>query len=151
MNAIFAIDESLGLGFRDSLPWPFIKEDMRHFVQTTKNQTVAMGRGTWQSSMPTPLPNRRNIVVTSSAAPDVETVSNVSSLPADCFIIGGAKLIESSWSEITTVYLTLIHGSFVSDCKINQTIIDDLYSSNWTGTHISTTSKCSIYVYRRND
>ena len=66
ISAIFAMDENYGIGLNGSLPWPKNSKDFRWFKSNTINSTVVMGRNTWDDPMmPKPLPNRKNIVITS--------------------------------------------------------------------------------------
>lgn len=57
-----ARDRVIGNGA--GMPWS-VPEDMKHFVATTRGNTVLMGRTTWDSLTPKfrPLPGRRNIVL----------------------------------------------------------------------------------------
>ena len=57
-----ARDRVIGTG--TGMPWS-VPEDMKHFVATTRGNTVLMGRATWESLTPKfrPLPGRRNIVL----------------------------------------------------------------------------------------
>ncbi|HJE90467.1 MAG TPA: dihydrofolate reductase [Dietzia timorensis] len=57
-----ARDHVIGNG--SGMPW-HVPEDMKHFVQVTRRNTVLMGRATWESLTPKfrPLPGRRNIVL----------------------------------------------------------------------------------------
>ncbi len=67
LTMIAAITKDRALGYNQELVVRN-KLDMEHFTQTTKNSVVIMGRKTWDS-IPLkfrPLPNRINIVVTSS-------------------------------------------------------------------------------------
>lgn len=63
---IAAVAKNFVIGKGNELPWRLPK-DMKFFAETTKGHTVIMGRKTWESIPPKyrPLPERRNIVVTS--------------------------------------------------------------------------------------
>jgi dihydrofolate reductase len=118
IKAIFAVSVDGAFGNAGDLPWPYSKDDMVHFSRTTKNKTVVMGKGTWYSSMPTPLPNRRNIVVSSTmdkidgceVARSVTEVLTMVKDDPEVFIIGGAKLLWSMRDHITEVIMTIHHG-----------------------------------------
>ena len=65
--------DSRGIGYKNGLPWKFNKEDMNSFKQittTTKDPTkincVIMGRKTWDSLPIKPLPNRLNLIISST-------------------------------------------------------------------------------------
>ena len=135
IKAILAHDAKYGIGKDNDLPWPKNKEDMKWFKEMTMNHTVVMGRKTWDSLPVKPLPNRHNIIITSSEIdPTVvkdhknssyidhsresigllSSVSNLISLKGDMWIIGGATLIESSLDIIDELWLNNVGGDY--DC-----------------------------------
>ncbi len=68
---IVCCDSKNGIGKNNGLPWSGTAEgsaDMRHFVKTTQNGIVCMGRNTWNSipKANRPLKNRVNIVLSKS-------------------------------------------------------------------------------------
>jgi len=129
MKAIFACDELGGVGFRGKLPWPKIPGDLARFKRITENNTVLMGRGTYESKdMPIPLPNRRNVVVSTtltSVVPGVELVSTLLPFRTDLnvWVIGGAKLITSTWHLLHEVHLTLVKGIYNCDATVDLTFL----------------------------
>ena len=71
VNIIVAYCKGNGIGKNNALPW-YIPQDLKHFSKLTKgnnNNMVVMGRKTWDSLPFKPLPNRRNIVLTSTKIP----------------------------------------------------------------------------------
>jgi len=114
MKAIFAVDALGGFGADGDMPWPRCQEDLQRFKQLTTGATVVMGRGTWTSNMPKPLPNRRNIVLSSTLTPDsrCEIFHNIIELTMnlkadeDVFVIGGVETLWKLRSLVDTVYLT---------------------------------------------
>ena len=65
LKAIMAVDDNGGVSKSGSMPWPKNSGDLQWFKKNTINQVVIMGRLTWVDPMiPTPLPNRINILVT---------------------------------------------------------------------------------------
>jgi len=131
INAILACDDRGGIGKNGMLPWPKCEEDLAFFKKMTEGKTVIMGSSTWQSKgMPKPLPNRRNVVVTTEpekhpGADDyipyqnMNMVDSINSLKDwrgidPVFIIGGAKLIKEVFLIIDKFYLTRIPGDY--DC-----------------------------------
>ena len=137
--AILATDSMGGIALNGVLPWEKNKSDMLHFVRMTKNKTVVMGRATWEApDMPSPLPNRKNVVVTRDPTfhdegVDMVISSNISdalyelSLTEEVMIIGGAKLIELTMDDIDVFYLTEMIGDYGCDVKINLREILDNY------------------------
>jgi dihydrofolate reductase len=105
IHLIWAQDENGGIGKDGNLPW-HISEDLKNFKRLTSGSTILMGRNTWESLPVRPLPERRNIVLSSKEVPDVEYYTSVEecieTLDGDgtekLFVIGG-----------TTVYRNFIH------------------------------------------
>lgn len=130
--SILAIDNNNAIGFKNSLPWPRIKEDMRFFAQTTTNHTVVMGRNTWESLGPyAPLKNRKNVVVSSGDVKCPLLIRDIRMIPGfdkmyadrDVFIIGGKKLYESTIDMVEKVLVTRINGEYEADTFLD---IDNL-------------------------
>jgi dihydrofolate reductase len=121
MNIIVAISADRVIGVKNQLPWR-IKEDMEFFKQQTTGKTVVMGRNTWESIPERfrPLPNRKNIVVTSrplesfdnkpGASVDVVMNSNGFDInDPEVYCIGGAQLYKALLPHTKTMYVTHVH------------------------------------------
>ena len=70
LSLIAAADEDGVIGLGNTLPWD-LPADLRYFRDTTKGHPVIMGRKTFESIIErrsSPLPDRRNIVITQSIA-----------------------------------------------------------------------------------
>ena len=67
---ITAIDQNNGIGKNNSIPWNLPK-DLKHFKDITNNSFIIMGRNTWNSLPKKPLPNRINIIISSTIKLDV--------------------------------------------------------------------------------
>ena len=124
IRAILACDEKWGIGKNGTLPWPNNSADLKWFKESTTGGVVVMGRKTWDSLPFKPLPNRKNIVVSSSLVEgaditvDVDRLTRVT-LPmlqpiSDIWIIGGAKLFESTIDIMDEIWLSNIAGEY--DC-----------------------------------
>jgi len=103
------------------MPW-HLPADMRHFVRTTRNKPIIMGRRTFES-LPGPLKGRLNIVMTRQANFAPAGVHVVGSLdeslkvaaqaPGDeVMIIGGAGIYAQFMARCDRIYLTVIHEYF---------------------------------------
>ena len=98
MIAIVCVDKNWAIG-KDNRLLFHISADLRRFKQLTTGRTVVMGRNTLLS-LPgaRPLPNRRNIVVSTTMAPreGVEVARSaeeaVRLAGEDAVLIGGAQL-----------------------------------------------------------
>jgi dihydrofolate reductase len=132
VSLILASTSDGGIGYMGSLPWPHISEDMRWFRKHTQNQIVVMGRTTWDDpKMPKPLPNRVNCVVTHREliCPGVRQITGdfsveIKSLQHEfpeksIFFIGGKTIVEQSLSFVSTIYLTIVHGSYLTDVNVD--------------------------------
>jgi len=126
MKAIFACDETGGIGKDGKMPWPHISTDLKRFKQLTEHGIVVMGRGTWESTdMPTPLPKRRNVVISSrddlDLPNDVIHMYDTSMLHATptAWIIGGAGLINSVFDDLDYIFLTRVPGDYDCDTHVD--------------------------------
>lgn len=112
-----------GIGKNNSIPW-HIPGELKHFAQVTKGGVVIMGRNTWNSLPRKPLPNRVNIIVSTTMqekdAPNAVICSslqtaldyvtlNYSLLPT--FVIGGSALYREALlhADCNRVYVTRIN------------------------------------------
>ena len=135
IKAIFAVDLEGGLGKDGSLPWPHDKQDMQWFSTNTKGHVVVMGSNTWcDPKMPKPLQERHCAVVTNQDVSKFTEANDVicgdALIPSlellklhhpkkDIWIIGGAKLIESTKHLFQQIYLTTFYDNYNCDVKIN--------------------------------
>lgn len=130
--ALFAVDQQGGMGFDGRMPWPRNKEDMRWFKKMTDQQLVVMGRKTWNSSdMPTPLPNRLNILVTNNFIDKDDIIQIKGDIPTallemqskypddNVFVIGGPDILMQSIPVLEYVFITRIPGEYMSDVNID--------------------------------
>ena len=133
IGAIVAIAENKVIGNGLEIPW-HISEDFKHFKRTTTGGIIVMGRRTWESLGSKPLPNRENVVITSSpekilqqakekgvensvrAFESVEkAVSEYKNDERNLWIIGGAKLYESALPLCDELIVSHVKMSPVGD------------------------------------
>ena len=76
IDMIWAQDKNGGIGKNGTLPWN-ISEDLQNFKKVTWGHPIIMGRKTWESLPFKPLPNRRNIVLSSQKVDDVEIYHSI--------------------------------------------------------------------------
>ena len=136
-DVVVAADLDWGIGKDQTLPWPKLRGDLRHFKRITsttstpgRRNAIVMGRKTWQSKevAERALPDRLNVVVSRGefavppgviaarsldeafAVRDVETV----------FVVGGAGvLIEAvERRDLRYVYLTRIEEHYGCEIKM---------------------------------
>lgn len=139
IRAILATDQKWGIGKDGDLPWPHNSADLKWFKHHTTGGVIAMGKATWDSLPNKPLPNRNNIVVTSSEQDKdqggyhfikFETASddliNMNRLQ-NVWIIGGAKLVDGMLDIIDEIWLSRIQGDYECDTFLPQTKIEELF------------------------
>jgi len=131
---IVAFDKENGIGKNNAMPWHF-PEDLKRFSKLTKgsgNNAIVMGKNTWNSLPKKPLPNRDNLILSttlkfsqnSSSNNSIKAFANTTLLQDFCkeqkydavWIIGGSQVYKELITEldINLIYVTLIHG--VYDC-----------------------------------
>lgn len=90
-----------------------------------------MGSGTWDSLGKNPLPNRRNIVI-SSKQQSVETFSDLESalesVDSDVFIIGGASLLDEAIKFANFALVAHFDSCCYADCYISDIVRNELTS-----------------------
>lgn len=126
MNAIFAVNSVNGFGTGEDMPWPKSTVDLQRFKKLTSGSTVIMGSGTWNSNMPKPLPNRRNIVLSSTLNDDrCDVYRNITDMMMNVrqdepkWVIGGAKVLWMLRFNIQKVYLTKFNDTSESLVKLD--------------------------------
>lgn len=85
-----------------------------------------MGSGTWNSNMPKPLPNRRNIVLSTTLNDDrceifndITTMLMNTTQEEDIWVIGGAKVLWMLRPMIRRIYLTRFDDATRSEVTLN--------------------------------
>lgn len=140
---VIAYDLKGGIGANGSLPWHY-SEDLQFFKKLTTGSVVIMGRKTYDSlpEKVKPLPNRQNIVISSTTKeiPGVDVVNSITAALSLCsnsgtnaYIIGGANLFDQTIAK----YLYLCD-------KIYATEISKEYPECDTFLDLSFRNKCSV-------
>ena len=115
IHLIWAQDQNGGIGKDGKLPW-HISEDLKNFKRLTLNSAIVMGRKTWESLSIKPLPDRRNIVLTSNSMPDIETYNSIESCienlhegnVQEIYIIGGSQVYRNFIHRADELHITLV-------------------------------------------
>ncbi|MEP7225599.1 MAG: dihydrofolate reductase, partial [Actinomycetota bacterium] len=125
VSLVAAVARDGVIGLAGGLPWR-IPEDAQRFRALTMGHPVVMGRRTWDS-LPDrfrPLPGRRNVVVTRSAAWQAEGAERTGSLvdalqlldgEAQVFVIGGGELYVEALPLADEMLLTEIDAELEGD------------------------------------
>lgn len=115
ITLIAAVASDNAIGRDGDLIW-HIRDDMRHFRAATMGRPVIMGRRTFES-LPSALPGRRNIMITSSTTympAGAEKASGLQEALAMCadapevMIIGGAQIYDEAMPLADELLLTRI-------------------------------------------
>lgn len=132
VSLIVAVDEQGGIGKQNTIPW-YYSNDLKYFKQLTLNNTIIMGRNTWDSLPIKPLHNRKHIVLSSKDLglgdydddnvivynkfyDVVEYILN-NKHKEKIFIVGGARMYTDLIDLCDTLYITRIPG--VHDCDVH--------------------------------
>lgn len=119
ISAIVAVDNNWGIGFNGDL-LEHIPEDLKYFKELTSGEykAVVMGRKTWDSLPKKPLPNRKNIIITTQTCynsqdehfwPLGQTKLVMKQQKGwEFFIIGGGQIYEELLPFCDRVYVTKI-------------------------------------------
>jgi dihydrofolate reductase len=127
ISLIAALTQNRVIGKDNDLPW-HLPDDMKYFMQTTKNHHVVMGRKNYDSIPEKfrPLPNRTNIVVTRQnnfIAPHCTVANSLEQAitlaktnnEQELFIIGGAEIYKLALPFANRLYLTEIQTELDGD------------------------------------
>lgn len=132
--AIAAVSLNRVIGRDGKVPWD-IPEDLHRFMQLTSGHTVLMGRKSFES-LGRPLPNRRNVVLSSRAFPGVETYTSVDAALAavqteeKVYVIGGGEIFRQLLNRVDMIQLTLVEQNVEGDTYFPP--YEDLVTSAFT-------------------
>lgn len=118
ISLIVAVSDNGIIGKENALPW-HIGADLKRFKAITTGHTILMGKNTYLS-IGRPLPNRRNVVLSSSLTPEdvpgCELIASLDDLDKlglaedeELFVIGGARVYGQLMAKADKLYLTRVH------------------------------------------
>lgn len=133
INIIAAVAQNLAIGYENKLIY-WLPDDLKRFKQLTTGHTIIMGRNTFLSLPKGALPNRRNVVLSTSVTelpgcdvyPSLEVALQNCSADEDIYIIGGASVYDQALSFADRLCLTEIH-----DTPANADTFFPSYSEGW--------------------
>ena len=124
---IVAVAANGVIGKDNDLVWS-LPDDMKYFMNSTKDHFIILGRKNYESLPPKfrPLPNRTNIVITRQPAFELDNAFVVHSLDEaielcrqksqeKVFVIGGGQIYEQAFAIADTLYITEINQAFEGD------------------------------------
>lgn len=132
VSLIAAMAENRVIGRGDALPWR-LPRDMRRFKRQTTGHAVIMGRRTFET-LPAPLPDRHNVVLTSAPAYPRAGVEVARSLDAalenlagdeEVFVVGGAEIYRLALPIADRIYLTVVHATVPGDTFFPEFTMED--------------------------
>ena len=149
IKAIMACDSQGGIAKNGTLPWDKNPKDLAWFKKQTAGSVVVMGSKTWDDPvMPSPLPGRINVVVTSNPEEHpgadhyisenlLEGIENLANNynKKDIWIIGGANLFSQATPVISEVYLTIMDDEYNCDTWINIKEIKSIFGNEMASQH----------------
>ena len=118
LSLIVAYANQNVIGFKGDMPWK-LPHDLKRVKEITTGHTIVMGRSTYES-LGKPLPNRKNVVLTSQDIDDdgievIRTLEEIKDLEGKVFIFGGSKLYHAMIDEVDEMYITEIYEDFIGD------------------------------------
>lgn len=124
ISIVAAVADDYAIGYKKKLPWK-ISADLKHFKKLTTGHAVLMGKRTFESLPGGPLPDRKNIVLTSFLseavvegyfeAISVEDALEICSGVEEIFVIGGSAVYKQFMDLADKMYITWVHGEFKAD------------------------------------
>lgn len=120
---IAAHDPNLVIGAEGGLPWHY-REDMLYFKRTTMGKPVLMGRRVFEELEETPLPGRRNVILSKTRdypGIDVEVFPSIGMAmealkdEEKIFVIGGGEVYNATIDMADELYITEIHIEYDGD------------------------------------
>lgn len=122
IKIIVAMDKNNLIGTQNGtmgMPW-YCPEDLTHFKETTLQQTLLMGRKTYES-IGKPLPDRKTIVVSKLGyiSKDVEVVHDLDEIlrsyqdsKEDLYICGGSSIYKQTMDKADELIVSYIPGEY---------------------------------------
>lgn len=117
IRAIIAIDEKRGLANEQGIPWN-LPSDRAYVRDKTYGSNLLMGYGTYME-FTTPLPGRKNLVVTDGQEPlrdGFEAVTDLEGFmknpPDNLWVFGGSGVFSRVMEHIDELYITQLEGDF---------------------------------------
>jgi len=133
ITLIVAVADNNVIGQGGGLPWR-LPDDLKHFKNLTSGGIVLMGRRTFES-IGQALPNRRNIVITTTpnwhhsdveAAKSLEEALALTRPGSEVHVVGGRRLYEEALPRAQKLQVTRVHTSPSGDV-----FFPDIDWSNW--------------------
>lgn len=118
-SIIVCHDQNRVIGIDNKMPW-HLPNDLKRVKALTTGNTIVMGRKTFES-LGKPLPNRRNVVLTTNPSFEhegvdvIHSLDEIDQLEGHIFIFGGQGLYEQMMDRVDDMYVTVIEDKFQGD------------------------------------
>ena len=131
LTIIAAVSINNVIGNNNKLIWK-LSNDLKRFKNLTINHSVIMGRKTFES-LPNPLPDRNNIVITRDTnyskqniqvCSSIENAINLTKTDTQPFIIGGGEIYTQTINIVDRIELTRVHEEFDGDAYFPEIPLD---------------------------
>lgn len=157
LKLIACIDKFNSIGINNDLIYKF-SDDLKIFKQKTINNTIVMGRKTFESLKFKPLPNRKNIIISKTLSNPIDNsyiiFQNIDDVfkinnQKNIFIIGGKQIYEYFNNYYEELHLTIVKDNFTKDYNINKSIKLNINLDNFKIISSKEFNKFHINVYKR--
>ena len=149
---IAALGENRVIGDKDKMPW-WVPEEYQQFLNLIKDQTVIMGRKTYEI-FSKDLPSQRNLVVSrgqhfyprAEIVPSLEAaLYRADQFSENIFIAGGATIYEHALPFADKMYLSWIKGDYAGD-----TWFPEFDERDWHVEHKIEHDQFNFVIYKKN-
>ena len=119
ISIIAAVSDNNAIGKNQQLLW-HLPADMKHFKELTTGHAIIMGRKTFESLPNGPLPERKNVVLTTMpedfvncfACESMHDALDLCEHEEEVFVIGGALVYRQALRRADKMYITRVHHEF---------------------------------------
>ncbi|CAE7860230.1 unnamed protein product [Symbiodinium microadriaticum] len=169
VSIIVAYNKNRIIGVDNDLPWR-LKEDMKHFKETTTGHVCIMGRKTWESIPPKfrPLPGRANVILTRKPEEYLEVNPEIDEMrevhisgdlmnaielskfvypERDIFITGGGEIYRQACEE--KVVDEIIASEVKGYEDITEGTVFSVPSGSWHGELLKEFDDFDIWLYEK--
>lgn len=155
INIIVAMTEERVIGKDNKLPW-HLPEDLTNFKKLTLDNTIIMGRKTYESIPKKfrPLANRNNMVVSrtmpTEAGIDIcpsleEALTIAQSYGKEIFIAGGASIYQQILPIADRMYISQIKKNYPGD-----SYFPEFDQQNWKVAAEQDFTEFKLIIYNKN-
>jgi dihydrofolate reductase len=155
ISILVAMNEDLLIGVNNDLPWK-LQDDLEHFKNYSLNKPIIMGRKTFES-IGKPLPNRKNIIVSSrmDEQDGIKVYNNLYDAIAFCkkyneeneideiILIGGAKIFAEGLKQSTKLVISWVDANGIK----GDVYFPDFNKQEWKEVNSKKYSKSQVNQY----